>query len=190
VHFGGTALINTYGAGTMLELAKRANEQGCTVSFDPNIRPALIPEDDSNRVADALTQALDLADIVVCSPDDLELLEAEMATGAALAEWLLSQGPHTAFVTLGSDGAVVSSSDAAPWGESAATHPGFDLNTVDTTGAGDSFASAIITRLVEDSEPSMDTVLRFANATAALTTRTQGGLSALPSRQEVRQFWE
>jgi sugar/nucleoside kinase (ribokinase family) len=61
--------------------------------------------------------------------------------------------------------------------------PATEVETVDTTGAGDAFAGAIAyaTALRWDWERA----LRFANALAALSTRGLGGITSLPSISEV-----
>ncbi|HDQ73443.1 MAG TPA: sugar kinase [Chloroflexi bacterium] len=63
--------------------------------------------------------------------------------------------------------------------------PGFQVDTVDTTGAGDSFdAGFIYARVVEGQ--SMEESLRFANACGALSTTGYGGTAAQPRVGQAR----
>ncbi|XP_022158867.1 probable fructokinase-4 [Momordica charantia] len=62
----------------------------------------------------------------------------------------------------------------------------FQVKTVDTTGAGDSFVGALLCKIVDDQsiladEKRLREVLRFANACGAITTTKKGAIPALPS---------
>ena len=66
------------------------------------------------------------------------------------------------------------------------SHPGYAIDPVDTTGAGDAFLAGVLAGLV-DGEP-LDEMLGFANAVAALTTTDSGASTALPDRAAVADF--
>jgi fructokinase len=187
VHVGGVALTNDAGRTATLDLLERARDANCLVSFDPNTRPDLWS--DSEAAGDALEDALALADLLFCSPDDLQPLGlAELARNdpeAAAAE-LLDYGPETVFLTRGEDSATVVA-DLADGERVTRSEPAFDVDVVDTTGAGDAFTAGALAAY----EPKMDgdalgDVLRYANATAALTTTETGGMAALPDDEAVR----
>ncbi len=105
---------------------------------------------------------------------------------------LQAAGPRLAVATLGAAGAVV-------WDGRRQVHvPGFPVDVVDTTGAGDVFRAALITHLVDPVDPvdlvdlvdpvdPVDPVL-FANAAAALSCRGLGAQGALPTRDEVERL--
>jgi ribokinase len=57
------------------------------------------------------------------------------------------------------------------------------VDTVDTTGAGDTFAAALTLALVEGQSP--DRALNFACAAGAAATTRRGAQPSLPSRSEV-----
>ncbi|KAF2322105.1 hypothetical protein GH714_006734 [Hevea brasiliensis] len=66
----------------------------------------------------------------------------------------------------------------------------FHVNTVDTTGAGDSFVGALLLKIVDDQsiledEPRLREVLKFANACGAITTTKKGAIPALPTEDEA-----
>lgn len=60
------------------------------------------------------------------------------------------------------------------------------VETVDTTGAGDTFVAALTLALVEGRDPAA--ALRFACAAGALSTTRHGAQPALPRRAEVEGF--
>lgn len=187
VHLGGVALTHPDGREATRELAVRAGDHGCTVSFDVNYRPDLVPEEEREAVVDAIREIVAASDVVFASDEDVERTGISTHEGERLGRDLLDLGPHTAVITLGTEGAVVASSAAAPWGERTARHGGFEVDAVDTTGAGDAFNSGLIARL-SAADADLDDALAFANATAALSVGDLGGMSALPSRDQVARF--
>jgi fructokinase len=67
---------------------------------------------------------------------------------------------------------------------------GYEVNAVDTTGAGDAFVAGLLTGLLEneaawEKEAELQRVLRFANACGALATTRRGAIPALPTRAEA-----
>lgn len=64
--------------------------------------------------------------------------------------------------------------------------PAFDIDPVDTTGAGDAFHGAFALGLAEGMSPKEN--LRRASATAALTCLKAGARNALPERKKVDQL--
>lgn len=87
------------------------------------------------------------------------------------------RGPGSIVVTLGAEGSR--HVGAAGIHETA----GLAVRAVDTTGAGDCFAAAYLTRLLEGAP--VEECLRFANAAAALSTLTFGAHAGMPSRAAV-----
>ncbi|PSP84755.1 carbohydrate kinase [Halobacteriales archaeon QS_1_68_17] len=183
VYVGGVMLAQEPARGATLDLAERARERGCTVAFDPNARPELWTPGEFETL---VGRALELADVVKATPADLRAAGIDADGPAALAEAVAATGPHTTLLTLGDEGAYARSTDAAPWGSGEASHPGYAVDPVDTTGAGDAFTAGAIAAL-SDGEP-LDEVLAFANAVAAVTTTAPGAMAALATREEVAQF--
>ncbi|WP_331232929.1 carbohydrate kinase family protein [Natronorarus salvus] len=177
VHVGGVTLTTEPAREATLDLARRAREAGCTVSFDPNVRPELW----SGDLADLVGEMLALAHVVKASPEDLQGVGIE-GDHEALAGTVCERGPHTALLTLGGEGALAVATDEAPWsGE--AHHPGYAVEPVDTTGAGDAFLAGAIAALVGGED--LDEALAFANAVASTATTAEGAMTALPDREAV-----
>ncbi|CAN1768473.1 unnamed protein product, partial [Linum perenne] len=66
----------------------------------------------------------------------------------------------------------------------------FHVNAVDTTGAGDSFVGALLTKIVDDQsvleeEARLRELLKFANACGAITTTKKGAIPALPTEADA-----
>ena len=94
---------------------------------------------------------------------------------------LLARGVGIVVVTLGADGALI----VTP--ESAQHVPGYKVDVVDTTGAGDAFNGALAVALAEGT-PLPDAV-KFANAAAALQVTKVGTAPAMPYRADVIACW-
>jgi fructokinase len=191
LHFGGVALSHPTGRTSVLATAKRARECDATVTFDPNTRMDLF--DAPGDAADALEAALAATDVLCCSPDDLVPLDVAPRQARddprAVATELLDRGPHTVFLTLGDRGAAVVT-DATPASERIARDvDAFAVETVDTTGAGDAFTAAVLSRFQPGWMPDrVEHVLRFAAATAGLVTTETGATGSFPDADEVDSF--
>ena len=128
----------------------------------------------------------DSADILKVSEEELILLagERDLERGAAL---LAEQGPAVVLVSLGSKGAYYRCADGS------GTPPAYDVKTIDTTGAGDSFLGAVLFRLRDKSRAELRAIAReeladivdFANAAGSLATAKRGAIPALPAPEEI-----
>ena len=119
---------------------------------------------------------LALADYVTPNETELEALGGSGDVVTA-ARTLLSRDDQVAVVTLGAAGAQIVSR------ASAAAVPGFAVDVVDTTGAGDAFNAGLAVALAEGA--ALDAAARFANATAALCVTKLGTARSTPYRKEV-----
>jgi ribokinase len=90
---------------------------------------------------------------------------------------LRARGARSVLVTLGERGVLAC-------GDGPARHvPGFRVDAVDTTAAGDAFNGALAVALNEGREPLA--AVRFACAAAALACTRRGAQASLPTRAEV-----
>ncbi|MDB9528053.1 carbohydrate kinase [Oscillatoria sp. CS-180] len=71
--------------------------------------------------------------------------------------------------------------------------PAFQVNSVETTGAGDAFLAGMVYQLLQQNwqvsaTTDFESALIFANAMGALTTLKPGAIAALPTPQELIAF--
>ena len=135
-----------------------------------------------------LAELMRLADFVLVSRSELRGI-----TGCddpeAGAQQLTEQGVPGVVATLGEQGAACyrrphgQGTGGAPTVEWA---PSFTVDVVDTTGAGDAFASGFISSLVR-ARPIAE-CLRRGNACAAMAIGRVGAREALPAREELEAF--
>ena len=95
---------------------------------------------------------------------------------------LRQRGVNVAIVQAGSEGNLLVGPEGEQW------LPLLEVNTVDTTGAGDAFAGALAVALAEGWP--LDKAAPFANAAAALATTEIGAQPSLPRRDEVDALLE
>ncbi len=178
VVFGGVCLSTEPARTAMFDLVERARDRGCTVAFDPNARPELW----DGGFPDAFDAACEAADVVKATPEDLAAAGVEGAPDTLLNA-ILKRGPHTALLTLGNEGAIARATDAAPCGPAGASHDGYDVDVVDTTGAGDGFTAGAIRGLADGM--GLSEALSLGNAAAAATTTESGAIDADVDRSVV-----
>ena len=173
-------------AATAIAEIVAAHRARATVMFDPNIRPALIP--DRAAYEPTLELALSLSHLVKVSSQDLRWLYPDTDPLAAAESWL-GHGPEAVIVTQGSEPTVLIRSQ----GRLEVPIPRVQI--ADTVGAGDTFMGALMVRFGEkghtggfDTLP--DTVwqdaLAFAAAAAALNCTRPG--ADPPTRAELGAF--
>lgn len=148
---------------------------GGYVSFDPNIRPDLWP--DENDLRRCLEQALQSADVVKLSVEELAFLTANEQVNAGL-EALMQRCPaRLVLVTQGKEGVIA-------WHEGSVKHyPATPVKCVDTTGAGDAFVAGLLYGLAAGQD--LTPVIALAQRCGALATTAKGAMTALPWQHDL-----
>ncbi|MFT2091127.1 carbohydrate kinase family protein [Paraglaciecola sp. 2405UD69-4] len=184
LHLGSaTALLGGSLSESYLALAKEAKRKGNIICFDPNYRIDLWRGRDQ-EFKDACNAYFKMADMVKVSDEELTLLsgEEDMKTGC---QFFHDLGVKLVLVTLGPDGCLVSLN-----GEQKIV-PAYEINAVDTTGAGDSFIGAMLFKMSQTAagdnfyENDIEDFVAFAGKVSGLVCSSIGAMSALPTLEEV-----
>jgi fructokinase len=181
LHFGSISLIGEPSRSGTLHAVATARRHGLLVSYDPNLRLLLWPDAEAAR-AGART-GLEQADIVKISEEEVHFLTGiDDPIEGARALWHENLSLMT--VTRGAQGCFWLSKDAH------GAVPSFEVEAVDTTGAGDAFMAGLLAGLIGTPLPSLtpgalDSICLFANAAGAVTTTSRGAIPSLPDRQAV-----
>lgn len=139
VHTGSIAALLDPGADAVSGILASLRESSL-ITYDPNVRPALLP--DRDRARRDVESFVALADLVKASDEDLAWLYPD-ADPLEIAWAWLETGPAVVVVTAGADGAFAVSRDGM------ARVRGQRVDVVDTVGAGDTFMSALIHGLIQ-----------------------------------------
>eukprot|EP00903_Cladosiphon_okamuranus_P001902 g1900.t1 len=188
LHVGSyTALVDP--VATALRTLIRREKPQTLISFDPNIRPTVVPDMALWR---SNTEALvPHCDLIKVSDEDLELI-APGETISDMARHWLQLGAGLVIVTKGGDGATAYSPNAE------VTCPGIKVSVEDTVGAGDTFQAALLAGLkhlgatersaVDDLQPDqLQRLLEFAVTAAGITCSRRG--ADLPRKAELEKEW-
>lgn len=163
-----------------------AKEAGCIITFDPNLRPPLWKSLDDAKAE--IEYGMTKCDVLKISDNEVEFLfgTTDYDKGAALIRE--KYNIPLVLITMGKDGSRAYYKDlrveAAPF---------LQENTIETTGAGDTFCASTLNYVLEHgldglTEENLMELLTFANAAASLITTRKGALRVMPTRQEVLDF--
>lgn len=163
LHGGTLGIFRGSTAGVLADLA--ASFDGL-VSFDPNVRPAIIEQVGAEHWWRHADVWLANADLVRGSDEDFAWMGMTI-------EQLFDHGVRAVIETRGADGAEVHLADG-----SHVSQPAQAIEFVDAVGAGDSFCGAVLTCLDRDgwpqSAPDWEQVLAFAIGVAGVTCSRRG----------------
>ncbi|EHN8826083.1 TPA: aminoimidazole riboside kinase [Enterobacter bugandensis] len=150
-------------------------EAGGYVSFDPNIRPDLWP--DENALRRCLEQALQSADVVKLSVEELAFLTGDADVREGLNTLMQRCPARLVLVTQGKEGVIA-------WHQGAVKHyPATPVQCVDTTGAGDAFVAGLLYGLAAGQE--LVPAIALAQRCGALATTAKGAMTALPWQHDL-----
>lgn len=140
VHTGSIAAVLAPGADKVFDVLQRAAAAGATISYDPNMRPALMGSPD--QVRERVEQIVAISDVVKASDEDIAWLYPDEPLGQVLLRWS-AMGAGLVVMTRGVEGAVfVHGDDIIPV-------PPRRVEVGDTVGAGDSFMAGLLSGLLD-----------------------------------------
>ncbi|MGK5508607.1 PfkB family carbohydrate kinase [Brevibacillus formosus] len=187
-HFGSVTLTDEPSRTATLAAASRARELGVLVSFDPNFREPLWK--DHGKAREMIWQGIRLSHIIKLSEEEFALLTGtdDLVEGTKMLEDHADK--RLILVTLGEKGAFYR------FGQTTGLVPGYKVNAVDTTGAGDAFVGGILYHLLERegldelTASEIESMLRFTNAAGAFVTTKNGAIPAMPTIHDIQSIME
>ncbi len=157
-------------------MAAAVKQAGGSISLDPNLRPELLSAEQCRNI---LLPIVRLSDIVLPSGDEAGLLMHETDSDKACRR-LIESGVKIVVLKQGDSGCRVYTR------ESSFDVPGFKVNAVDPTGAGDCFDAGFISGYL-DNLPLYETA-RLANAMGALAASRLGPMEGTFNLKEIMNF--
>ncbi|MCR6468999.1 aminoimidazole riboside kinase [Enterobacter sp. HG048] len=175
LHVCSIALSAEPSRSATLEAMAAIREAGGYVSFDPNIRPDLWP--DENELRRCLEQALQSADVVKLSVEELAFLTGNVEVNVGLDTLMARCPARLVLVTQGKEGVIA-------WHQGTVKHyPATPVECVDTTGAGDAFVAGLLYGLAAGQD--LTPVIALAQRCGALATTAKGAMTALPWQHDL-----
>ena len=158
------------------------------IVFDANYRSPLWKS--SREAAECMRKVLSRVDILKVNETELQLLaDHDGFERGKICESLLALGPALIVITLGPQGSYFQTCSER------GKVPGFEVESIDPIGCGDSFVGALIYRLLRGENwrdwlqtNELQDILRFANAAGALTSTRKGVIPILPRLKQVEEF--
>ncbi len=188
-HYGSITFIVEPAAAAQRKALRLAREHNLMISYDPNYRPTLWPDvETAKSVIQAAFHDCHLAKI---SEEEWEVATGSRDLDAGITA-VLNCGVELLVISRGEKGAIATNGDYR------IELPAPKVEVIETTGAGDGFMAALITRLLPHREKvgslahvdevTVREALAFANAVGALTCRRRGAIPALPTLAQVENF--
>ncbi len=174
---GSTLSIHAEALATGLKALELAGQAGAKISFDPNLRPQLLPPE---RAREAFAPFVAAADVILPTAEEAQLLTGTASVKDAVDTLLADRPERVIIITQGARGCQVYTAEGT-------THvPGFTVEEVDPTGAGDCFDAGFLVRWLNGGAPIE--AARFANGCGALAVTAQGPMAGIKSLPEVEAF--
>jgi tagatose kinase len=176
LHVMGTALFSPEIVDIVLKAARAVKARGGAISFDPNLRPEML---NLPGLREACEELFRRCDLFLPSGPELTLFTNAKDEKAAVAE-ILARGVRAVVHKRGPEGA--SYFDAA----TRLAQPGFKVEEVDPTGAGDCFGATFVSCWLRDIPPAR--CLAYAAASGALAVTRQGPMEGAASQADLDAF--
>ena len=176
LHVMGTSLFSPSIVEVVLRAVEAIKARGGTISFDPNFRPEILNLPGLREACETLFRRCD-----VFLPSGVELyLFTNAKEEKAAVEEILAYGVKAIVHKRGAEGASYYNSTAR------LDQPGFEVEEVDPTGAGDCFGATFISCWLRNMAPAQ--CLAYAAASGAVAVTRQGPMEGAASQADLDAF--
>ncbi len=182
-HFGSLSMTHEGVREATRTALAAAKESGCLISFDPNLREPLWETLDEAK--EQIAYGMSKCDILKISDNEIQWFTGKEDYTEGVKVLRESYDIPLILVTMGREGS------RAYYGDMMVEVTPFLMeNTIETTGAGDTFCACMLNYVLEHgikdlTKAQLEEMLTFANAAAALITTRKGALKVMPSKEEV-----
>jgi fructokinase len=187
-HFGTLSMTHKDVREATLTGLNYAKKHKCLISFDPNLREPLW--NDLEDAKKAVLTGLEYTDVLKISDNEIQWLSGFEDYDQGI-KWIRDNYDIKLVVlSLGVDGSRAYYNDIK-----VEQSPFLNKDTIETTGAGDTFGACVIHYVLKYGINNLDKnkiseMLKFANAAASLVTTRRGALMVMPTVLEVRDYIE
>ncbi len=185
-HFGTLSMTHDEVRRATKKAIALAKENGALISFDPNLRPPLWSSLDLAK--EQVAYGLGQCDVLKISDNEIQWFTGKEDYDEGIA--VLQETYHIPLIllSLGKEG-----SRAYYKGLRVEKAPYLQENTIETTGAGDTFGGSCLQFVLKYGLDNLDEeklleMLSFANGAASLITTRKGALKVMPEVDEVKKL--
>lgn len=185
-HYGSLSMTNECCEKATFKAIEAAKDSGAIISFDPNLREPLW--DSLDHAREEISKGMKECDILKISDNEIVWFTGKEDFDEGVEELRKQFDPKLITVTMGRDGS------RAYYGDKIVSVPGFvNKDTIETTGAGDTFGACVLNYVLEHGlddldEDNLKEMLTFANAAASIITTRKGALKVMPSKEGVEKL--
>ena len=182
-HFGTLSMTHEEVRKATKKAIHIAEEAGNIISFDPNLREPLWNSLDEAK--EQILYGLSHCHILKISDNEIQWLTGQEDYTDGV-KWILERYQiPLILVSMGKEG-----SRAYYGGKMVEVKPFIQKNTIETTGAGDTFCGCVLHYICEHgldnlTEENLFEMLQFANAAASIITTRKGALRVMPEEKEI-----
>ena len=183
-HFGTLSMTHEGVREATKEAIHIAEEAGAIISFDPNLRPPLWESMEEARKQ--VLYGLGHCQILKISDNEIQWLTGEEDYTAGV-NWIRERYQiPLILVSMGREGSRAYYNEMM-----VEVKPFLQDNTIETTGAGDTFCGCVLHYVCEHGinglkEENLAEMLTFANAAASIITTRKGALRVMPEEKEIK----
>lgn len=186
-HFGTLSMTHDGVRKATKKALKIAKDNGIIVSFDPNLRPPLW--DSLEDAKEQIIYGMERCDILKISDDEILFVSGcdDVEKGA---KWIKDKYLNIKLLlaTLGKEGSIAYYDDKI-----VKVSPFLNEDTIETTGAGDTFCACALNYVLENglvglTEEDLKKMLTFANGASSLITTRRGALKVMPKKEDVEKY--
>lgn len=163
-----------------------AQDAGAIISFDPNIREPLWNSLDDAR--EQVLYGLQQCDILKISDNEIQWLTGEDDFTEGVRWINMRYHIPLILVSMGKEGSRAYYQD-----KMVEVAPFIQKNTIETTGAGDTFCACVLHYVLEHglqklTDKDLKDMLTYANAAASIVTTRKGALRVMPQPKEIEEL--
>lgn len=185
-HFGTLSMTHDGVRAATKKALKIAKESGCIISFDPNLRPPLWTS--LELAKEQVLYGLEYCDVLKISDNEIQWLTGKEDYSEGVA-WIRERYDIALIlVSMGKDGSRAYTKE-----QMVEVAPFLQDNTIETTGAGDTFCGCVLDYVCNKgldslNEEGLTEMLTTANAAASIITTRKGALRVMPSVNEINEL--
>ncbi|MDO5399006.1 MAG: carbohydrate kinase [bacterium] len=186
LHFGSLSMTHDNCRRATKKAIEIARSSGAIISFDPNLREPLWETLDIAK--EQIDYGMEQCDILKISDNEIVWFTGETDYDKAAAVLAKEYNIPLITVSLGRNGSRAYYKD-----RKAEAAPFLQKNTIETTGAGDTFCASVLHYILENglydlNDDRLKEMLIFANAAASIVTTRKGALRVMPTKEEVTKL--